>query len=85
MIVIDHLEYRLEIARTFAHAETVNFTEVDDIVVHLKKLSEHAGAQPGIVARRCVDRRSRVASSQLSKNCSFPYTCGPSSQDGLYT
>jgi alcohol dehydrogenase len=33
VIVVDHLEYRLEKARTFAHAETYNFTEHDDIVV----------------------------------------------------
>ncbi len=33
VIVIDHLEYRLEKARTFAHAETYNFAEYDDIVV----------------------------------------------------
>ena len=32
VIVIDHLEYRLEKARTFAHAETYNFAEYDDIV-----------------------------------------------------
>jgi alcohol dehydrogenase len=44
VIVIDHLEYRLEKARTFAHAETVNFAEVDDIVVYMKKATEHLGA-----------------------------------------
>ena len=37
VIVIDHLEYRLEKARSFAHAETFNFTEYDDIVVEMKK------------------------------------------------
>ena len=31
--MIDHLEYRLDKAGTFAHAETLNFTEYDDIVV----------------------------------------------------
>src|SRR3712207_7780583 len=40
VIVIDHLEYRLEKARSFAHAETVNFVEYDDIVVHMKKITE---------------------------------------------
>src|SRR3954452_17042671 len=44
VIVIDHLEYRLEKARTFAHAETYNFTECDDIVVHMKKITDHLGA-----------------------------------------
>ena len=44
VIVVDHLEYRLEKARTFAHAETYNFAEYDDIVVHLKKETDYLGA-----------------------------------------
>jgi S-(hydroxymethyl)mycothiol dehydrogenase len=44
VIVVDHLDYRLEKAQTFAHAETINFTEHDDIVVHLKRITEHLGA-----------------------------------------
>jgi threonine dehydrogenase-like Zn-dependent dehydrogenase len=44
VIVVDHLEYRLEKARTFAHAETLNFTEVDDVVVHLKRDTGYLGA-----------------------------------------
>lgn len=44
VIVVDHLEYRLAKARTFAHAETVNFTEHDDVVVHLKRLTDGLGA-----------------------------------------
>jgi alcohol dehydrogenase len=44
VIVIDHLEYRLEKARSFAQAETINFTEYDDIVVHLKQLTDNLGA-----------------------------------------
>src|SRR5829696_34622 len=39
VIVIDHLDYRLEKARSFAHAETYNFTEYDDIVVHMKQIT----------------------------------------------
>jgi threonine dehydrogenase-like Zn-dependent dehydrogenase len=50
VIVIDHLEYRLEKARTFAHAETYNFTEHADIVVLLKKLTDHLGADVAIDA-----------------------------------
>jgi alcohol dehydrogenase len=44
VIVIDHLEYRLAKARTFAHAETYNFADYDDIVVHLKKATDYLGA-----------------------------------------
>jgi threonine dehydrogenase-like Zn-dependent dehydrogenase len=44
VIVVDHLDYRLEKARTFAHAEALNFTRVDDVVVHLKRTTGHLGA-----------------------------------------
>ncbi|WP_104118991.1 zinc-dependent alcohol dehydrogenase [Arthrobacter sp. B1805] len=44
VIVIDHLEYRLEKARTFAHAETFNFAEYDDIIVEMKKTTDYLGA-----------------------------------------
>jgi alcohol dehydrogenase len=44
VIVVDHLDYRLEHARRFAHAETINFTEIDDIVVHIKKITDYLGA-----------------------------------------
>src|ERR671926_157443 len=50
VIVIDHLEYRLEKARSFAHAETYNFAEYDDIVVHLKKETDYLGADAVIDA-----------------------------------
>jgi S-(hydroxymethyl)glutathione dehydrogenase / alcohol dehydrogenase len=50
VVVIDHLEYRLEKARTFAHAETYNFVEYDDIVVHMKKITDHLGADVAIDA-----------------------------------
>ncbi|MFD1046301.1 zinc-binding dehydrogenase, partial [Kibdelosporangium lantanae] len=50
VIVVDHLEYRLAKARTFAHAETYNFTEYDDIVVQVKKLTDHLGADVAIDA-----------------------------------
>jgi threonine dehydrogenase-like Zn-dependent dehydrogenase len=43
VIVIDHIEHRLEKARTFAHAETRSFTEYDDIVVEMKMTTEGRG------------------------------------------
>ena len=39
VIVVDHLEHRLAKARDFAHAETVNFTEHDDVVVLMKRMT----------------------------------------------
>ncbi|MFE1646031.1 zinc-dependent alcohol dehydrogenase [Microbacterium sp. P01] len=44
VIVVDHLDYRLEKARTFAFAETVNFGQVGDIVRHLKYATDGLGA-----------------------------------------
>jgi S-(hydroxymethyl)glutathione dehydrogenase/alcohol dehydrogenase len=44
VIVIDHLDYRLQRAREFAHAETVNFSQVNDIVLHMKRITGHLGA-----------------------------------------
>ena len=51
VIVIDHLEERLEKARTFAHAETLNFTQVKDIAVEMKRTTGFLGAD---VAIDCV-------------------------------
>jgi threonine dehydrogenase-like Zn-dependent dehydrogenase len=40
----------LEKARTFVPAETINFAEVDDVVVLLKQLTDHLGADVAIDA-----------------------------------
>ena len=50
VIVVDHLEYRLAKARSFAHAETYNFTEYDDIVVEMKRTTDFLGADVAIDA-----------------------------------
>jgi threonine dehydrogenase-like Zn-dependent dehydrogenase len=44
VIVVDHLDYRLEKAREFAHAETMNFTEYPDLVVEMKRTTGWIGA-----------------------------------------
>jgi len=44
VIVIDHLEYRLEKAKEFAHAETVNFAEEGDVVLLMKQMTDWLGA-----------------------------------------
>ncbi|HEY4615700.1 MAG TPA: zinc-dependent alcohol dehydrogenase [Citricoccus sp.] len=50
VIVVDHLDYRLEKARTMAHAETYNFAEYEDIVVELKRTTDYLGADVAIDA-----------------------------------
>ena len=44
VIVVDHLDYRLEKARTFAFAETVAIRDHRDIVVEMKRLTDGLGA-----------------------------------------
>src|SRR5919205_3635480 len=44
VIVIDHLQYRLDKAAEFAYAETLNFTEVDDVVLWMKQETDYLGA-----------------------------------------
>jgi threonine dehydrogenase-like Zn-dependent dehydrogenase len=44
VIVVDHLDYRLEKAREFAFAETMNFKDYDDIVVEMKRTTGWIGA-----------------------------------------
>lgn len=44
VIVIDHVEYRLDFAREFGPAEVYNFKEMDDPVVFLKKATDWLGA-----------------------------------------
>jgi S-(hydroxymethyl)glutathione dehydrogenase / alcohol dehydrogenase len=44
VIVVDHLDYRLEKAAEFAQAETYNFAEHEDVVVLIKRLTDHLGA-----------------------------------------
>ncbi|KQX06903.1 MULTISPECIES: zinc-dependent alcohol dehydrogenase [unclassified Leifsonia] len=50
VIVVDHLDYRLEKAQSFAHAETVNFAQVDDVIVELKHTTDGLGTDAVIDA-----------------------------------
>lgn len=44
VIVVDHVEYRLDFVRKFAQCETVNFKDVKDMAVHIKKMTDGLGA-----------------------------------------
>src|SRR3978361_2127749 len=50
VIVIDHLEYRLEFARTYCPAEVYNFLSLDDPVGFLKKTTDSLAADRRIAA-----------------------------------
>lgn len=53
VIVIDHVDYRLEFARKFAFAEAYNFRSMKDPVVFLKKATDYFGADVCIDAVGC--------------------------------
>ncbi|QNF33986.1 glutathione-dependent formaldehyde dehydrogenase [Adhaeribacter swui] len=44
VIIIDHVEYRLEFARNYAQCEAYNFREMEDPVVFIKKTTDWMGA-----------------------------------------
>lgn len=44
VIVIDHLEYRLEFVRNYANCEAYNFRSLEDPVVFIKKTTDWMGA-----------------------------------------
>ena len=50
VIVVDRVEHRLEFAERFAYAETVNFDHVDDVVLHLKRITDGLGADSVVEA-----------------------------------
>jgi threonine dehydrogenase-like Zn-dependent dehydrogenase len=59
VIVTDHLDYRLDFVRNFAQCETFNFKHVDDVVVYLKKVTDHIGADV------CIDAVGADAAGSL--------------------
>ena len=53
VIIIDHIDYRLEFAKNYAQCEAYNFREIDDVVVFLKKTTGWYGADVCIDAVGC--------------------------------
>lgn len=53
VIVIDHLDYRLEFVQEYAQCEVYNFKELEDPVVFLKKTTDSLGADVCIDAVGC--------------------------------
>jgi alcohol dehydrogenase len=44
VIVVDHVDYRLEFAKQFAQVETINFNQVNDVIQQIKQLTDFLGA-----------------------------------------
>ena len=53
VIVVDHVDYRLDFVATYGPAETVNFRDVRDMAVHIKKMTDWLGADVCIDAVGC--------------------------------
>jgi threonine dehydrogenase-like Zn-dependent dehydrogenase len=56
VIVVDHVDYRLEYVHTHANAEIVNFRHHKDVIAHLKKMTDGRGADV------CIDAVGAEAS-----------------------
>lgn len=53
VIVVDHVEYRLDFVRDFAQCEVVNFKDVRDMAEHIKKMTDGLGADVTIDCVGC--------------------------------
>jgi threonine dehydrogenase-like Zn-dependent dehydrogenase len=61
VIVVDHVEYRLEFVKRFAQCEVINFREVSDMALHIKKMTDWLGADV------CIDAVGCEASGSLTQ------------------
>jgi threonine dehydrogenase-like Zn-dependent dehydrogenase len=53
VIVVDHVDHRLEHVRRFAQCETIDFRDVHDMAIHIKKMTDGLGADVCIDAVGC--------------------------------
>ncbi|HEX8617116.1 MAG TPA: zinc-dependent alcohol dehydrogenase [Thermoanaerobaculia bacterium] len=53
VVVVDHLDYRLDFVARYGPAETVNFAKLKDPVVYFKKISDYIGFDSAIDAVGC--------------------------------
>src|SRR6478672_11753502 len=60
VIVVDHVEYRLDFVRRHAQCETIDFREVDDMAIHIKKMTDWLGADVCIDAVGCEAAGSAI-------------------------
>ncbi|WUR15478.1 zinc-dependent alcohol dehydrogenase [[Empedobacter] haloabium] len=68
VIVVDHVEYRLDFVRRYAQCEVINFREVDDMALHIKKMTDWLGADV------CIDAVGCEAAGNAMQTIAGPYT-----------
>jgi threonine dehydrogenase-like Zn-dependent dehydrogenase len=66
VMVIDHVEYRLDFARRFCPAEVYDFREIDDMAVFMKKQTDSLGADV------CIDAVGGDAAGNALHTSSAP-------------
>ena len=67
VIVVDHVEYRLEFARQFAQCEIVDLKSVGDMAIHIKKMTDWMGADV------CIDAVGAEAVGNMLQTLSGRY------------
>lgn len=67
VIVVDHIDYRLEFAQKFAQCEVVDFKSVKDMAEHIKKMTDWLGADV------CIDAVGCEAKGNLSQTITGRY------------
>ena len=60
VIVVDHIKYRLEFVKNYAQCEVINFREVDDMAIHIKKMTDWLGADVCIDCVGCEAAGSAI-------------------------
>jgi threonine dehydrogenase-like Zn-dependent dehydrogenase len=61
VIVVDHIEYRLEFVQRFAQCEVINFKEVGDMAIHIKNMTAGLGADV------CIDAVGAEAAGNFAQ------------------
>jgi threonine dehydrogenase-like Zn-dependent dehydrogenase len=67
VIVVDHVEYRLEFVKNYAQCEVINFKEVQVMALHIKKMTDWLGADV------CIDAVGCEASGNAAQTLSGRY------------
>lgn len=62
VLVVDHLQYRLDFVKKYANVETVNFKQVDDVVAVLREINDGRGPDACIDAVGCEAEGSKFQS-----------------------
>jgi len=77
VIIIDHIDYRLEFAKRYSYCEAYNFKEMDDPVVFIKKITDWYGADVCIDAVGCdaVGHGLQDITGRLLLQAAVPLPC----------